>query len=217
MINAKRVQIDNNNWYNYFFTNGEDELGIIFGGNGDLYFTSGFHHDKDETKFIVDKQHMFLYSLLEDMFADYERCEIFKIGRLKCHTREEYKKRIEQIDEMNQNLRDSEVYKSVYSNNTITWVSDDSMSTDIEESNTVKIVKEEDKFVFNFTYNEKELISSRSIRFRNSGSRFEPFNLIMMKFFNKLQEYVPEYHQIHLEEFAYDKSIQLVKKPQKRP
>lgn len=160
---------------------------------------------------------MFLYSLLEDMFVDYEKCKIFKLGRVRCNTREEYQERVEQINEMNQDLRNSEIYKRVYSKNTITWVSDDSTSTKIEESNTVRIIKEEDKFVFNFTYNEKDPICCKSIRFRNSGSRFEPFNLIMMKFFNNLQEYVPEYHQIHLEEFAYDKGIQLVKKQQKRP
>ena len=216
MIEAKRVQIDNNSWHNYFFANGEDELGILFAGNGDLYFNSGFHRDIEEATFVVDKQNMFLYALLEDLFDDFEKCEIFKVGRPRFTTPEELQERIELINNMNQRLRDSELYKRVYSNNTITWVSDDSMSTDPEEANIVRVTKEEERFVFHFTYHERDLISSRSIRFRNSGSRYEPFNLIMMKFFNKLQEYVPEYHQIHLEEFAYDKGIQLTKKSQKR-
>ena len=217
MIDAKRTKIDNSSWYNYFFKNGESELGIIFGGNGDLYFNSGFIHDEEESTFVVDKQNMVLYSLLEDMFADYEECEIFKVYETSLETPEELQEKAERVSRMNKRLKESSLYKRVYSNNTITWVSDDSVSTELEDSNTVKITKEEERFVFHFTYKEKDLIRSNSIRFRNSGSRFEPFNLIMMKFFNNLQEYVPEYHQVHLEEFAHENGIQLVKKTQKRP
>lgn len=217
MIETKRVKIDNNGWYNYFFQNGENELGILFGGNGDLYFNSGFIHDREEATFIADKQNMFLYSLLEEMFEDYEKCDVFKVYETSLETPEELQEKIERINNMNKKLKESSLYKRVYQDNQITWVSDDSVSTELEESNTVRIIKEDERFVFHFTYKEKDLIRSNSIRFRNSGSRFEPFNLIMMKFFNKLQEYVPEYHQIHIEEFAHEKGIQLVKKQIKRP
>ena len=45
------------------------------------------------------------------------------------------------------------------------------------------------------------------VRFRNSGSSYDPFNIPFMKFFNKLQEYDPEYHQIHIEEVILQKKL----------
>ena len=52
---------------------------------------------------------------------------------------------------------------------------------------------------------------SISIRFRNSGSLYDPFNMIFMRMFNKLQNYDPEYHQIHFEEINYAKKLSLKK------
>ena len=45
------------------------------------------------------------------------------------------------------------------------------------------------------------------VRFRNSGSTYDPYNIIFMRMFQKLQEYIPEYHQIHLEELEYQKRL----------
>lgn len=84
------------------------------------------------------------------------------------------------------------------------WISDDSISFDIKSSNHLKIVKENNRFKLKFTYFE-----DNDIRICNSGSRYTPFNIIMMRFFNKLQEYDPEYHQIDLEEYQYIKGINI--------
>ena len=45
------------------------------------------------------------------------------------------------------------------------------------------------------------------IRFRNSGSTYTPFNNVFMGMFNQLQEYDPNYHQIHIEEYLYQKKL----------
>ena len=46
-----------------------------------------------------------------------------------------------------------------------------------------------------------------TIRFRNSGSYYHPFNFVFMRHFNKLQEFDPvldnEFHQLHIEELTY--------------
>lgn len=55
--------------------------------------------------------------------------------------------------------------------------------------------------------NEYLLDGLISIRFRNSGSRYAPFNRLFMKMFNKLQflDDVNDYgHQIHIEEYLYN-------------
>lgn len=48
------------------------------------------------------------------------------------------------------------------------------------------------------------------IRFRNSGSRYEPFNMVFMRMFLQLQKVddISDYgHQIHIEEYLYKKSL----------
>ena len=42
-----------------------------------------------------------------------------------------------------------------------------------------------------------------SIRFRNSGSRYEPFNICFMQMYNELKNYDSNCHQIHIEEYLY--------------
>jgi hypothetical protein len=46
-----------------------------------------------------------------------------------------------------------------------------------------------------------------TIRFRNSGSTYDPFNIVFMKMYQRLQEYNPDYHQIHIEETIYQKTL----------
>lgn len=47
-----------------------------------------------------------------------------------------------------------------------------------------------------------------SVRFCNSGSRYEPFNTCFMHAYNKMLELDPEYHQIDIEEFMVDQEIE---------
>ena len=71
----------------------------------------------------------------------------------------------------------------------------------------VKISKIEDNIVLEFirpkteknTYGYRDF-ESVSIRFRTSGSRYDEFYIPLMRMFNKLQDYNPNEHQIHIEE-----------------
>ena len=45
------------------------------------------------------------------------------------------------------------------------------------------------------------------VRFRNSGSRYDPFNCVFMRFYQRLQEVDPNYHQVHIEELIYRKKL----------
>ena len=99
----------------------------------------------------------------------------------------------------------------MFDGKTIEWHSDDDR---YERSDCVKINKVDDTFVLefirpsitedNFIYRTPGCIS---IRFRNSGSTYDPYNMIFMRMFNKLQEYDPDYHQIHIEELTYRKTL----------
>ena len=45
-----------------------------------------------------------------------------------------------------------------------------------------------------------EFFSSYCVRLRNSGSRYDPFNILFMNMYYKLCVYEPDYHQVHMEE-----------------
>ena len=81
----------------------------------------------------------------------------------------------------------------------------------------LKIIKEEDVFRVEFQTKkyvdgyEKEynLDGYIGIRFRNSGSRYEPFNTVFMEMLNKMQmvdDVLDENHQIHIEEYIYSEN-----------
>mgnify|MGYP003306174090 CR=1 FL=1 len=107
----------------------------------------------------------------------------------------------------------SELYNSF--DNTITWRSDDEQ---YEYADRVKISKIEDNIVLEFTrpktnkntYGYRDF-ESVSIRFRTSGSRYDEFYIPFMRMFNKLQDYNPNEHQIHIEELNYHKKLTLHK------
>ena len=46
-----------------------------------------------------------------------------------------------------------------------------------------------------------------TVRFRNSGSRYDPFNIIFMKLYQGLCALDYEYHQIHIEEYLIGEQI----------
>ena len=46
-----------------------------------------------------------------------------------------------------------------------------------------------------------------TIRFRNSGSRYDPFNIIFMRLYQGLCNLDYEYHQIHIEEYLQESKI----------
>jgi len=69
------------------------------------------------------------------------------------------------------------------------------------------IYKENDKFRLEFILQNKKMSHYIDVRIRNSGSRYIPFNQVFMKLYNSLQEYDSDYHQIHIEEYMYQKTL----------
>ena len=72
------------------------------------------------------------------------------------------------------------------------------------------IEKENEKFKITFIKSKKDyegLFRTYAVRFRNSGSRYKPFNASFMYMYNSLKEYNPEYQQIHMEEYLYNQKV----------
>ena len=97
----------------------------------------------------------------------------------------------------------------------ITWYSDDFADTNLASSFTIKKLK--DKYIVVMKKSLEEpyngnYFKTYSVRIRNSGSRYNPYNIAFMGMYQRLKEYNFNYHQIHIEEYLYSKKRRVLKK-----
>ena len=194
---------------NVFLEENNTSLAITYGGNGDLYWSIKNYNIDDIIKyntFIITKENYGLFCLFVKLYNDIKEINIFED--------------IEENKELYQKYNYSN-YHELFNKetNTITWYSDE---TNHEVANYLKIKKEEDSFKISF-YTQKyidgydrDFASTYYIpvRFRNSGSRYYPFNIVFMKMYqylNKIEDVSEFGHQIHIEEYLYEKEKVLKK------
>ena len=182
-------------------------LTITFGGNLDLYWYLKGKEEKEVDTFEITKENYFLYSLFDILYNDIVNCNIFNISSIEkifVYSLKELQNLYKSKEELNKKLLDSEKYKKLYNGEYICWYSDDDP---IEDANYVKIIKKEDKYVLEFLSNKKAstLWLKNSIRFRNSGTKYPPFNILFMNMYNSLCSSEYDENQIHIEEYLYRK------------
>lgn len=197
------------NTYNYELRDNDKSMILSFQGNLDFYMSAISYKDNRDKKisFTITKENYAIYSLFDELFRDIEECNIFSVDETRLEfmdDEDEIKEYYERIERMNRDLKTYSAYKRLIKRNLITWKSDD---RDYGEPDFVKIYRGEDAFYITFVRQSEELHMGTVVRFRNSGSSYDPFNIPFMKFFNKLQEYDPEYHQIHIEEVILQKKL----------
>ena len=206
-------------------------LGIVFGGNGDLYWIlDNSQIDPDtyeeyrkelespyQDKFIITKENYFIYQLFDELIQDIEDSRIYLptinelelefnfFGEEKRETSEDRCKRL------NEEHKKYYRYKLLFEDGVICWHSDEHI---FEDADRVKIYRLNDEIILEFSrppVKKEEHIyrmpGTTGVRFRNSGSTYDPYNVIFMRMFQRLQEYNPEYHQIHIEELEYQKRL----------
>ncbi len=207
MLQVLREKNSDEDWYNYYFINGKQRLEILSLGNGDMYFHS--LSKAQESTFLITKENMFFYNLFSQLFNAFEEASVFHVCEsdlLRCANEEEKQRIYDEVDNRNQSLKETEIYKKVYHNQKITWISDDSISFDDQSADSLSITKKIDYYSLKFAFYEDEFPHIRSIRIRNARSRYKPFNMLMMDFFNNLQNYDPNYHQMHIEEYIFQQN-----------
>lgn len=202
---------------------GNKTFSILFAGTGDLYWIVKNSNctEEDSDYFEISKENYQVYSLFETLLNDIRTINIFDKTEIEFppyietdEEKEEYLKE-EELEKKKYKMFNKSYYNDLYDEdtNTITWVSDE---TGFEVANMVTIKKIDDKFLIEFKTQpyidgyemEDSIPGIIGIRFRNSGSRYKPFNIIFMRMFNKLQQIddVNDYgHQIHVEEYLYQK------------
>lgn len=181
--------------YNTFYFKDSDnkKLIITFCGNLDLYFCLSNFNNKPY--FIIDRENYLIYELFDKLYNDIKNCNLF--------------------DKEDNNYKNRYEYKHLFNNNVIEWRCDD-YPYDIAPYFT--IIKKEDSFIINFkqhtsfeniddiNYLYFPTKNRISIRLRNSGSRYTPFNIIFMRLYHSLCDLNEfDFEQFHIEEYLFKK------------
>lgn len=204
-----------NGLIDFYLEEANQSLWITFGGNGDLYWALNVDSEeyiplkkREKSQFKITKENYFIYSLFEQIYDDISNCKVFEPAPIEinlCATQDDFEQLETDHEALNQSLKKGERYQNLYHDGIIEWRSDESY---YEDANSVEIRKNGEEILLDFIHREEEIsFCDYSIRFRNSGSSYSPFNAVFMKMFNKLQEYDPNNHQIHIEEYLYKQKI----------
>lgn len=160
---------------------------ILFAPNGDLYWNylskKNILEDKKIQEITITKENYYLYELFYKLYESIKNNKVF-YDKETCY-----------------DLKDRE--NKLFKNDVIEWYSDE-LPIDITSKLTIK--KEDETFKVMFEKSKKSqdgIFITYSIRFRNSGSRYDPFNITFMQMYNELREYNQDYHQVHIEEYFY--------------
>ena len=163
----------------------EGAFEMLFAPNGDLYWRylseKSILNDKQIQELTITKENYFVYELFYKLYESIKNNKVF-------YEKESYFEVME---------------NKLFKNNMIEWYSDE-LPIDITSKLTIK--KEEETFKIKFEKSKKSqdgIELTYTIRFRNSGSRYEPFNISFMHMYNELKEYDPNCHQMHIEEYLY--------------
>lgn len=165
-----------NDYDRFSIKTNEGEFNISFENNLDLYW-SYFSEEsmldcEDIKKFTITKEDLFIYSAFLDLY-----------NALK--SRKPYLNISWDNDKKFKNKKDIYSY-CPYEKGIIEWKSDDYL---YDEAASVSIIKEKDSFKVIFKKGKNEFFKTFSVRFRNSGSRYNPYNATFMSMYHKLQEY----------------------------
>lgn len=170
---------------------------IFFGGNLDLYWTCFGNRNDFEKEFWITKENYFLFSLFEELYNGILNYEVISLDEFK-HFDDSYNRYIE----YKEGLKRSNEFNRPFVDGGVEWCTDDPWYS---VPSVLRVEKKDEVYKVIFRKGIGGNFSTFAVRFRNSGSRYDPYNILFMKMYRKLENYDQDYHQIHMEEYLYDK------------
>ena len=204
MLEVEKTQ--NGHGYDVFrIQTDEGSFYITFENNLDLYWGLEYEENilkmPETTSLIITKENYVIYSLIDRLYQRIVSGNPY--DEISDEARDMFLKWTlsEQNDE------------ALVKDGSVCWHSDDYI---YENASSVTITPEGDEYIITFKKSklayDAGLFMTYSVRIRNSGSRYAPFNAAFMEMYQELINYEPEYHQMHLEELMYKPKMRLLKK-----
>ena len=186
------IEFLNNTFGKYLkLTQNGNTFNILFGGNLDLYFQPVMNRmelftSDEHLEFKISKEDGFLYEAFMHLYE--KIINYIPLDEMDSKREREYQK-----------LKDSYRPFPLVHDKVISWHSDEE---DVDTSSILNISKTEDnqiKLEFIKNKPEDDLYLTYAIRFRNSGSTYDPFNFRFMELYNSLCNYYENYQPNHKE------------------
>ena len=186
------IEFLNNTFGKYLkLTQNGNTFNILFGGNLDLYFQPVMNRmelftSDEHLEFKISKEDRFLYEAFMHLYE--KIINYIPLEEMDSKREREYQK-----------LKDSYRPFPLVHDKVISWHSDEE---DVDTSSILNISKTEDnqiKLEFIKNKPEDDLYLTYAIRFRNSGSTYDPFNFRFMELYNSLCNYYENYQPNHKE------------------
>ena len=181
----------NNEGHNYVaVVTDEGKFSLSFGEDHDLYI--GFYASKDagddDVSFTITKENYYIFSIVDKLYNN-------------------VKNRSKQTEEIKKEYEEFYVEAKVpFENNQIRWISDDFENEKGSEL-IIKYNEEEDTYVFTFKKScSKILYNTYLVKIDTIGSYYHPYSDNFIEFYQDLLDYNDEYHQIHIDEYLFNKS-----------
>ena len=214
---------------------GDQTLEIKYSANWDLYWTLRSPNVDENNCFMVTKENYGVYRLFDQLFRDLEDINVFGEIEVPFYMQEEDEEAIrnyireqeKSIESQKKKYRKNNEshYNELYDKDkkTITWYSDETHSS---VANYLRITKLDETFKVEFFTQphikgyDKDFHSTSyiTVRFRNSGSTYDPFNTVFMRMYKGLCEVddVNNFgHQVHMEEWYYKVKTKKLVPPKK--
>lgn len=166
-------------------------LKLFYGGNGDLYFDIYGQYDETEegytTYFEIDKEDT-VYPYFKSLLQSIREAEVYTPSEAQMELIDdpcEFHELVEHYKKQNKELKGCYPHTELVKDGMIEFYSDSIYN---EKANRMTMKEIDGKIRFDFFDNPEDYIDGFGIRICNSGSKYMPFNICFMRFFNKLGE-----------------------------
>ena len=186
------IEFLNNTFGKYLkLTQNGNTFNILFGGNLDLYFQPVMNRmelftSDEHLEFKISKEDGFLYEAFMHLYE--KIINYIPLEEMDSKREREYQK-----------LKDSYRPFPLVHDKVISWHSDEEDADTSSILNISKTGNNQIKLEFIKNKPEDDLYLTYAIRFRNSGSTYDPFNFRFMELYNSLCNYYENYQPNHKE------------------
>ncbi|MBQ3435786.1 MAG: hypothetical protein IJH13_02055 [Bacilli bacterium] len=173
------VRVKGESDYSYTIIDNNKSLNIFFDKYLNPYFTCKNLEKEDKyILFHITEEDYSIYTIFDNLYRNLTKEVVDEKKKRKCKNKRHGKAIVFESD--------NDIFSSINEKE--------------QQSNSLIIAKEETDIIMQFNYKNN---INNTIRVDNSKNQYNHFKEAFIEFYDDLQNYDPEYHQMHIKEYKY--------------